>query len=249
MWINIFSISINGEKDGDNNMKLVYNMIDGIPIWKHLKNGVEENSVKLIAKDYGKFAEILGERILYKLTEKGGILQDMFPGTDIVSVQKSPRMRILPSAKVEMGDLALEISCKDSYSGIFRKKIVIFEIKHGHSPIEQHQLRRYCFMINSPGEYFPKADEVKVVFLMIGEINTKKGSASYSICELGKDLAIKILENSPTTPFDDIDNADNVNRVYDNDHIGNIDNANNVDKVQNLSIVDINISGGFKLIV
>jgi hypothetical protein len=232
----MFSILTNGERDCDKNMKHAYNMIDGIPIWQHLKNGAEEKQVKLTARDYGKFAEILGERILYKLTEKGGILKDMFPGTDIVSVQKSPRMRILARAKVEMGDLALEISCKDSYSGMFGKKIVIFEIKHGRAPIEQNQLTRYCSMINDPGEYFPKAGEVRVIFLFINVINTKKGSASYSICELGKDLATKILGNSPVDPFDD-------------NNFNNIDNFNIIDNIQDSSILDVNISGGLKMII
>lgn len=124
-------------------MRQSYNMIDGIPIWQHLKNGVEEKNVKLVATDYGKFAEILGQRILRKLTEKGGILEDIFPGNDISSVQTSPRIRILARAKVEMGDLALEVTCKDSCSCKFRKKVAIFEIKHGKAPIEQNQLRRY----------------------------------------------------------------------------------------------------------
>ena len=81
-------------------MKKAYNMIGGVPIWQHLKNGVEERSAKLVAKDYGKFAEILGERLLYKLIKKGGILDEMFPGIDIVSVQKSPRVMIFARLKV-----------------------------------------------------------------------------------------------------------------------------------------------------
>lgn len=215
-------------------MRQIYNMIDGIPMWQHLKNGVEENEVKLTSADYGKFAEILGERILHKLTERGGILEDTFPGINIVFVQASPRMRIFARKKVEIGDLALEISYKDSYSDIFGKKVVIFEIKHGHFQIEQNQLRRYCFMVNNPGEYFPKADEVKVIFLMISEINTNKSSASYSICELGKDLVTKILENSPITQIDHVDNV----------KIGNV----SIDNVRDNSIVDINISNGLKMI-
>ena len=207
-------------------MKQPYNMIDGIPIWRHLRNCVEEKSERLIASDYGKFAEILGERLLYKLIKKGGILEVLFPGTDIVSVQKSPRVRILARKKVEIGDLALEISYRDSCSGTFGKKIVIFEIKHGKAPIEQNQLRRYCFMINSHEEYFPKADEVRIVFLMISKINTNKGSSSYSICELAKDLARKILENFPTTPFDDSDSVSNV------DNTGNVEYAT-IDNIDN----------------
>jgi hypothetical protein len=240
----MFSILINGEKKDGGNMKKAYNMIGGVPIWQHLKNGVEERSAKLVAKDYGKFAEILGERLLYKLIKKGGILDEMFPGIDIVSVQKSPRVMIFARLKVEVGDLALEISYRDSCSGMFGKKIVIFEIKHGKSPIEQNQLRRYCFMINSPEEYFHKADEVRIIFLMINRINTNKGSASYSMCELSKDLAMKILENSPVAPFDDIDNTENVDSFGNGDDVGD----KIVNNVKDLITVDINISDGLKMI-
>lgn len=177
-------------------MRKLYKMVDGIPIWQHLKNGAKKNNIKLVATDYGGLAEIVGKRVLNKLTEKGGILEDIFPGIEIISVQGSPKIRILANAKIEMGDLVLEIDYKDS-SGRFKKKVVIFEIKHGCFQIEQNQLRRYCFMINNPGAYFPKADELKVVFMMFDRINTMKSSASYSIQELDKELATKILENSP----------------------------------------------------
>lgn len=179
-------------------MRQIYDMVDGIPIWRHLKSGDTENKIKLIGPDYGKFAEILGKRVLDKLTERGGILQEIFLGIDIISVQPSPKVRILTNAKIELGDLVLEISYKDG-SGKFGKKVVIFEIKHGRFQIEQNQLRRYCIMINNPGEYFPKADEVKIIFMMFDKINTNKGSASYIMHELSKDLAIKILENSPVS--------------------------------------------------
>ena len=185
-------------------MRQIYDMIDGIPIWKHLKSDATENKIKLIGSDYGKFAEILGKRVLDKLTEKIGILDDIFPEIDIVSVQASPRTRIFTNAKIEMGDLILEISYKNN-SDRFGKKVVIFEIKHGRFQIEQNQLKRYCSMINNPGEYFPKADEVKVIFMMFDKINTNKCSASYIMHELGKDLATKILENSPISVPENID--------------------------------------------
>jgi hypothetical protein len=177
-------------------MRELYKMIDGIPIWQHLKNGAKKNNIKLVATDYGGLAEIVGKRTLNMLTDKGGILKDIFPDVEIISVKRSPRIRILTNAKIEMGDLALEIDCKDN-SGKFMKKVVIFEIKHGHFQIEQNQLRRYCFMINNPDVYFHKADELKVIFMMFDRINTMKGSASYSINELDKELVAKILENSP----------------------------------------------------
>jgi hypothetical protein len=127
--------------------------------------------------DFGGFTEIVGKRLLNRLTERGGILEELFPSIEILSVHRSPRIRILTNAKIEMGDLALEIDYKDNSIEI-RKKVVIFEIKHGNFQIEQNQLRRYCFMINNPDAYFPKADELKVVFMMFDRIDTMKCSAS-----------------------------------------------------------------------
>lgn len=174
-------------------MRKIFDMIDGIPIWQHLQCGGTENSVKLVATDYGKFAEIVGKRLLNKLTEKGGILKEIFSGIEILSVQSIAKMRILSNAKIELGDLILEISYKNGEK--FGKKVVIFEIKHGNFKIEQNQLRRYCFMINDPESFFPKADEVKIIFMMFKSINTNKGRASYIMHELGKDLAIKVLNS------------------------------------------------------
>lgn len=158
-------------------------------------NGTKNNNIKLVGSDYGGFAEIVGERILNILT-RNGILEEIFPSIEIISVHRSPRIRILTNAKIEMGDLAMEVDYKDS-SGRIRKKAVIFEIKHGRFQIEQNRLRRYCFMINNPDAYFPKTDEVKVVFMMFDRINTMKCSASYSMHELDKEFAMRILENSP----------------------------------------------------
>ncbi len=183
-------------------MKQIYNMIDDIPIWQHLKNGAIENKLRLTGTDYGKFAEIIGKRILNKLTKKGGILTDIFPGIEIISVHRFPRLRILNNAKIEMGDFALEIDYKDS--GSFGKKIVIFEIKHGHFQIEQNQLRRYCFMIKNPGEYFSKANEVKVIFMMFDKIDTVGCSALYLTSELDKGLADKVLDSNPQKAEDEI---------------------------------------------
>ena len=63
-------------------------MIDGIPIWQHLKNGTKKNNIKLVATDYGGFAEIVGKRVLNRLTENGGILEELFPSIDIISVHR-----------------------------------------------------------------------------------------------------------------------------------------------------------------
>lgn len=55
-------------------------------------------------------------------------------------------------------------------------------------------------MVNKPGEYFPKADELRVIFVMLDSIDTVNCSASYYIRELDKMLATKILESLPV-PF------------------------------------------------
>lgn len=170
-------------------------MIDGIPIWQYLKNGIVEKEFQLISNDYGAFAEILGKRILRILTAKERIFDKMFPDICILSVQTVPRVRIEKSSKYDIGDLAFEISYKKDDR--FGKKIVIFEIKHGKFVIEQNQFRRYCAMIDDPDSYLPKADEVKVIYVMFDKLDTMNCSAYYSMRELDRDFAHKILENPP----------------------------------------------------
>ena len=174
--------------------KPTYKLIDGIPIWQHFKNGSgEDEEIKLIGDDFGRFAEILGKRVVRKLMRKGGILEELFPGIEICAVKNSDRIKMVNGAKIELGDTTFEIGHKNGIG--FGKKILIFEIKHGKFQIEQNQLRRYCSIIEKPEEYFPKANEVKIVYLMFNYINTFGGSASYSIYELDKDFAHRILYN------------------------------------------------------
>lgn len=208
-------------------MRQIYNMVDGIPIWQHLKIGSDENKIRLIGADFGKFAEIIGRRVLNELTEKGGILGDIFPGINIINIQRPSRIRIVPNAKIEIGDLILEIDYKNGIK--FGKKIIVFEIKHGRFQIEQNQIRRYASMVNNPGEFFSKADELRVIFVMLDKIDTVNGSASYHIRELDKTLATKILESMPLKHF-----------VEDNTQCSGVDDS---------SMVDYNISEGLKWIM
>lgn len=183
----------------DNNTKptdrKIYEMIDSIPVWAHLKNGAEKTKISLKSVDYGKFAEILGSRILHNILQRGGILDNIFHEIDIVSIHFIRKFKVLERAKIGLGDTVLEVDYKKD--GSFGKKIVIFEIKHGKVIIEQNQLRKYCSMILNPGEYFHKADEVKVVYMIFDELDTMNASVSYSIKEMDKDFARKILEREP----------------------------------------------------
>lgn len=182
-------------------------MVDGIPIWQHLKNDIVEKDIRLIGPDYGKFAEILGKRELRKLTKKEGILDKIiFPNISILSTKHMPRVKIEKSSLYERGDIALEVSYKNGTA--FGKKVVIFEIKHGKFQIEQNQLRRYCAMIDDPAAYFPKADEVKVIYMMFSEIDTLSCSATYYMHELDKNLAHKILESPPIIDDEQIKNGE-----------------------------------------
>lgn len=168
-------------------------MLDGIPMWKHLKNGAEETQIHLKANDYGKLAEILGNRVLGDILQRGGILDDIFPGIEIVSTHVVERFKALERAKIGLGDIVLEVDYRKD--GKFGKKMIIFEIKHGKMIIDQNQLRRYCSMIIRPDEYFHKADEVKIIYMMFDNIDTLNALASYSIQEFDKDFARKIMEN------------------------------------------------------
>lgn len=172
-------------------MKKIYEMIDGLPLYKHIKSGSTEIETKLIDHDYGKFAEILGKKIINYSSKNGGF-SDIFPGICIISINKIMSKRRAGCKRgTEIGDSAYEISYKDGDK--YGKKVVVFEIKYGASRIKQNQIGRYCDMIDKPGEYFPKADEVKVIYLFFSKIDTVTGLVSYRICELDEGLTNKIL--------------------------------------------------------
>ena len=175
--------------------KKIYKMIDSIPVWTHLKNGVERTKIKLIANDYGKLSEILGNRILHNILEKGGIVDNMFSDIEIIATHFIKKFKVLERAKIGLGDIVLEVDYKKD--GAFGKKIIIFEIKHGKIIIEQNQLRRYCSMVLNPGEHFHKADEVKVIYMIFDDIDTLNASVFYSIKEIDKEFARKVMEQEP----------------------------------------------------
>lgn len=173
----------------------IYKMIDSIPVWTHLKNGAERTKIKLIANDYGRLSEILGNRILSNILLKGGIIDNMFSDIEILATHFIKKFKVLERAKIGLGDIVLEVDYKKD--GKFGKKIVIFEIKHGKIMIEQNQFRRYCSMILNPGEHFHKADEVRIIYMLFDKIDTLNASAFYSIKEIDKDFAKKVLEQEP----------------------------------------------------
>ncbi len=175
--------------------KKIYKMVDSIPVWTYLKNGAERTKIKLIANDYGKLAETLGNRILYDILQRGEILDNMFSDIEIIATHFIKKFKVLKRAKIGLGDVVIEVDYKKD--GVFGKKIVIFEIKHGKMIIEQNQLRRYCSMILNPGEHFNKADEVKIIYVIFDDIDTMDASAFYSIEEMDKDFARKVMEQEP----------------------------------------------------
>ncbi len=173
----------------------IFKMVDSIPMWEHLKNDVEKTKINLKSSDYGKIAEILGSRILDNILQKDEIVKDMFPDIEIISTHFLHNFKVLERTKIGLGDKILEVDYKKD--GVFGKKIIVFEIKHGKIIIEQNQLRRYCSMIIKPGEHFQKADEVKVVYMIFSDVDTLECSAFYSIKEIDKDFAKKVLEGEP----------------------------------------------------
>lgn len=171
----------------------MYKKIDGMSIRQHINNNAVYKDAVLLDTDYGRFAEVLGNRIL----RGGGILKEIFPGMHISSVKELDRIKIEKGSYHQRGDLILQISYENG--GVFRKKVVIFEIKyrdkHGNGKISSNQLVRYCNMVCSPEEYFHKADEVKVIFMIFDKIDITTGSVSYHMSELSKDLASKVLDS------------------------------------------------------
>lgn len=177
-------------------MKKVYKMIDGIPLYKHLKNSSVENKMTLLANDYGEIAEVLAKKIIgYSIENKN--LSDVFPGICILTVHNITSKRHHMKHGDHTGDAVFEITYKENDK--YGKKILIFEVKYGISPITQGQITKYCNIIDKPGEYFPKADEAKIIYIFFGEINTVKDFALYRICELDKELVSKLLQAEEDT--------------------------------------------------
>lgn len=173
-------------------MKKVYKMIDGIPLHKHLKNSSVENKMILSAHDYGEIAEVLAKKIInYSIENK--MLSDIFPGICILVVNNITSKRHHMKHGDHTGDVVFEILYKEDNK--YGKKILIFEVKYGISGISQSQIKKYCNIIDKPGEYFPKADEAKIIYIFFSKINTVKDYALYHICELDKELVCKILQN------------------------------------------------------
>lgn len=182
--------------------KITHLKIDDIPIWRHLKDGATKKEICLTNKDAGKFAEIIGSRILWNFN-KSKILNEMFPDIHILSANRMTGLGV--------GDVAYKISYKknggknggkdDGKDGEYGQKIVIFEIKHGNILIGRFQFEKYCRIISDPKNYFPKAEDVSVIFMMFEQIDTLNKKASYSVYELDKELARNFLE---TLDFDKI---------------------------------------------
>lgn len=160
--------------------------IDDIPIWKHLKNGAVQKDVKLTNKDSGKFAEIIGSRILWNF-KQSKILDEIFPDIEILSARRM--------AGLGVGDFVYQISYKKNEG--YGQRIAIFEVKHGNIKLGRFQFEKYCRIIGQPKNYFPKSEDVRIIFLMFEQIDTLSMNSSYLYKELDKELAIKFLEKLP----------------------------------------------------
>lgn len=170
-------------------------MLNGIPIWQHLKNNGSENAVQLKAQDYGHLAERIGRRAIVIAIRENNLLNQLFPDVKILSWCRVNNI----------GDYSIELSYKLNEK--YGKKAIVFEIKHGKIQIRQNQLKKYCNMIHAPSNYFNKADEVRIIYLLFDRIDTLSEQASYKMCELNKDLALKISTRTSTMQFTDIDSS------------------------------------------
>ncbi len=184
-----------------------YNMHNGIPIWKHLKNNGTEHKTDMHGVDYGLLAEQIGIREIRHLIKDKGFLYYFFPDITILSINRRRERKY--------GDYCLEINYQQDKR--YGKKILIVEIKHGKIEISQQQIKRYSnYLINS-STYFRKADEVKVIFMLFTEINTMVASASYSLCEFNKEFANKIIDAIPKMHETDINQ--NLFSTFEDAHV------------------------------
>lgn len=167
-------------------MKAKYELIDGIPIWVHLKNGASADFVAdLTAGDMGIIAERVGKRILSQSLKD--MCEMFFPSIGVLSAKK-----IMIHG---YGDYLVEISYKDSNG--YGKKILLFEIKHGKVHISQQQIKKYSSLLLNPDQYFRKADEIKIIYMIFEVIDTVNKKVHYYFSELNKDFGKLILDRPP----------------------------------------------------
>lgn len=185
--------------------KEIYQMHDGIPIWKHLSNNGTEYGLHIYGEDYGSFAERIGKREISRRIKYNKFLESIFPDIEILSFARKTKFKLLHKSK-EYGDYCLEISYRTDRHMTFGKKVFILEIKHGKVQISQQQIRRYSEFIKNPSAYFRKADEVKVIFMIFTEINTSNATATYFLSEFNKELVDKIINAMPVTKENESDN-------------------------------------------
>lgn len=169
-------------------MKAKYELIDGIPIWVHLKNGASADFVAdLTAGDMGTIAERIGKRILSQSLKDKYFLKIFFPTINVLSTKE---IRIHG-----YGDYLVEVSYEDSNG--YGKKMLLFEIKHGKVHISQQQIKKYSSLLLNPDQYFRKADEIKVIYMIFEMIDTVNKKVHYYFSELNKDFGKLIFDRLP----------------------------------------------------
>lgn len=103
-------------------MKEMYDMHDGLPIWKHLLNDGQEHHTKLRSSDYGKLAESIGKKELRNRIKFDNLLDKLFPNITIISIERRTKKS---RRHLEYGDYCVEISyIKD---GVYRKKCLLLK--------------------------------------------------------------------------------------------------------------------------
>ncbi len=111
-----------------------------------------------------------------------------------------PDIEVLSFKKLNgEGDYLIEISYR--YPDGYGKKILLFEIKYGKVDISQSQIKKYSSMLLNPDQYFKKADEVKIVYMIFDKVDTVNQTVHYYFSVLKKDFAKLILDREPRNIF------------------------------------------------
>lgn len=171
-------------------MKVVYEMINGIPMWWHITdNGDDGYDAEITSGDNGKIAERIGTRLLSNGLKNRTLIKMFYPDIEVLSFKKLNGE----------GDYLIEISYR--YPDGYGKKILLFEIKYGKVDISQSQIKKYSSMLLNPDQYFKKADEVKIVYMIFDKVDTVNQTVHYYFSVLKKDFAKLILDREPRNIF------------------------------------------------
>lgn len=158
-------------------------------VWKYLQDAPIQNHYfppHVWAARWGTFLERLGRKVLFSRKLEFGKL---FPGVEIMSsdvcTNKKDNRILTPGMEMINCDLVIIYHCKNEKG--FEKKAIAFEIKSGASTISAKHVAYWRHLLNNPGEYIKKCNEIKLMVMWILAMDVEGRMLCYTLKEVKSD--------------------------------------------------------------